>query len=213
MEPENKGLLFVFSAPSGSGKTSVLADVLKTHPDILFSVSVTTRPPREGESNGVNYYFVTDVEFDSYIESGDFAEWAVVHGNRYGTLKRTLKEALENNRTMILDTDTVGAFNIKKLYPDAVLVFIAPPSPEMLRERLRNRNTESGELIRKRLEAAPLEMSRMSDYDYIVLNDEISKAVSRISTIIKAEKLRSEQILPSLTSWREYINESETDGN
>ncbi len=213
MKPEIKGLLFVFSAPSGSGKTSVLAEVLKTHPDILFSVSVTTRPPREGESNGVNYNFVTDEEFDSYIESGDFVEWAVVHGNRYGTLKRTLKGALENNRTMILDTDTVGAFNIKKLYPDAVLVFIAPPSPEMLRERLRNRNTESGELIRKRLEAAPLEMSRMSDYDYIVLNDEISKAVSRISTIIKAEKLRSEQILPSLTSWREYINESETDGN
>ena len=213
MKPEIKGLLFVFSAPSGSGKTSVLAEVLKTHPDILFSVSVTTRPPREGERNGVNYNFVTDEEFDSYIESGDFVEWAVVHGNRYGTLKRTLKGALENNRTMILDTDTVGAFNIKKLYPGAVLVFISPPSPEMLRERLRNRNTESGELIRKRLEAAPLEMSRMSDYDYIVLNDEISKAVSRISTIIKAEKLRSEQILPSLTSWREYINESETDGN
>ena len=213
MEPEKKGLLFVFSAPSGSGKTSVLAEVLKIHPDILFSVSVTTRPPREGESNGVNYNFVTDEEFDGYIESGDFVEWAVVHDNRYGTLKGTIKEALENNLTMILDTDTVGAFNIKKLYPDAVLVFIAPPSPEMLRERLRNRNTESGELIRKRLEAAPLEMSRMSDYDYIVLNDEISKAVSRISTIIKAEKLRSEQILPSLTLWREYINESETDGN
>lgn len=191
----------------------MLTKVLKIHPDILFSVSVTTRPPREGESNGVNYNFVTDEEFDGYIESGDFVEWAVVHGNRYGTLKGTIKEALENNRAMILDTDTVGAFNIKKLYPDAVLVFIAPPSPEMLCERLRNRNTESGELIRKRLEAAPLEMSRMSDYDYIVLNDEISKAVSRISTIIKAEKLRSEQILPSLTSWRKYINESETDGN
>jgi len=213
LKPEKKGLLFVFSAPSGSGKTSVLAEVLKIHPDILFSISVTTRPPREGERNGVNYYFVTDEEFDSYIESGDFAEWAVVYDNRYGTLKRTIKGALENNRTMILDTDTVGAFNIKKLYPDAVLVFIAPPSPEMLSKRLRNRNTESGELITKRLEAAPLEMSRMSDYDYIVLNDEISKAVSRISTIINAEKLRNEQILPSLTSWREYINESETDGN
>ncbi|MBT4482092.1 MAG: guanylate kinase [Candidatus Latescibacteria bacterium] len=188
MKGNNKstGLLVVVSAPSGAGKTSVLSEVMRKFPDINFSVSVTTRPPREGERDGVNYFFVTDEEFEALIERDDFVEWAVVHGNRYGTLKSTVQDALDNNRTIILDTDTVGAFNIKKHFPDTVLIFIAPPSQEALRERLESRNTESRELIQKRLDAAPGEMARMAEYDYIVLNETLSNAAAQIGSIIEA---------------------------
>jgi len=202
----SQGLLVVISAPSGAGKTSILTELLGRYPDIQFSVSVTTREPRENERDGINYNFVSEAAFDRHIDNGDFVEWAVVHSERYGTLKKTVQDALYNNRILILDTDTFGAFNIKKLYPDAVMIFIVPPSPEVLSERLRKRNTETDELIQKRLEAAPHEMARMSEYDYIVLNDTIPQAVTRIRTIIEAEKLRSSKIIPSLTSWREYIN-------
>ena len=141
----------------------MLSDFLKIRPEINFSVSLTTRQPRKGELDGVNYYFVTDEKFDACIKKGDFLEWVEVHGNRYGTLKSTVHEVLAKGQTMILDTDTFGAFNIKKQFRDAVLIFILPPSPEILSKRLRNRNTESSDFVKKRLAAAPQEIARMAD--------------------------------------------------
>lgn len=202
-----KGLLIVFSAPSGTGKTSVLFKVLKCHPEIKFSVSATTRAPREGEKDGINYHFLSDEEFEASIKKGELLEWNVVHGYKYGTLERSVFEVLERGESIILDTDTIGAFNIRKLFPEAVLIFIVPPSPEVLDERLKKRDTESPERIKKRLGAAPTEIARMSEYDYIVVNDTFDAAVSQVNLIIEAEKLRSSRILPALSKWREYINE------
>lgn len=207
----SNGLLLVISGLSGSGKTSILSEFLKKHPEVKFSVSVTTRPPRNEERDGINYYFVSDKEFDSYIEKGEFIEWAVVHGNRYGTLKRTFQEAIDKNLTTIFDTDTVGAFNIKKKFPDALMIFVVPPSLEILVQRLKKRDTETPEIIQKRLDAAPGEMARMSGYDYIVLNDTISDAVDRISAIVKAELLKTEKMLPLLNSWRKIIDGFKTE--
>jgi len=196
------GIIVVVSAPSGAGKTSVLNGVLERRTDAVFSVSVTTRQPRQGEIDGTDYHFVSDKDFDRYLADDAFAEWAVVHGNRYGTLRRTIDRKMAEGGALILDTDTVGAFNIKRQYPDAVLVFIAPPSPEALRKRLTARNTDSAEVIRRRLEAAPEEIARMRDYDYVVVNDDLTDAIERVNTIIDAEKMKTQRMLPLLNSWR-----------
>jgi guanylate kinase len=205
------GLLVVFSAPSGAGKTTVLRGVLKAHPEMKFSVSATTRKSRDGEKDGVDYHFVSDEEFDALLAENAFLEWAVVHGNRYGTLKSMVEEGLKKGDKIIFDTDTVGAFNIKRRFPDAVLIFIAPPSPEVLMERLKSRDTESSERMTIRFNAAPKEMNRMSDYDYIIVNDTLPDAVSRVNAILAAESLRSRRIAPVLTEWRRYLNGKGTD--
>ncbi len=206
-DTKSKGLVIVISAPSGAGKTSVLFDTLKRHPEISFSVSLTTRPPREGENESVNYHYISEEEFDASIKKGDLLEWNTVHGNKYGTLNQSVGDEIRKGKSIILDTDTVGAFNIRKHYPDAVLIFIIPPSPKVLDERLLRRDTESQERIHQRLNAAPGEIARMLDYDYIVINDDLSTAVSQLCTIIEAEKLRSTRVFTALSEWREYINE------
>ncbi len=203
----SKALLLVISAPSGSGKTSVLFEVLKRHPEIKFSVSVTTRRPREGEKDGINYHFITDEEFEALIRSGELLEWNVVYGNKYGTPKKNIENVIEKGDIIILDTDIIGALNIREHYPEAVLIFIVPPSPEVLNERLKRRQTESPERINKRLGAVPSEIAKISEYDYIVVNDTFNAAVSHVSSIIETEKLRSSRILPSLSKWRKYIDE------
>ena len=202
----DKGLVIVLSAPSGAGKTSVLQKLLKLRSDLTFSVSVTTRSPRTAERDGIDYHFVSDEQFDDYINNDDFIEWAEVHGFRYGTLKKTLESALDAGDTVVLDADTVGAFNIKKCMPDAALIFIAPPSPHVLGERLRNRNTESPERLKKRLSAVPHELARMKDYDYIVVNDDLDEAVSHIDSIINAERLKPRMVLSTLSEWRTYLD-------
>lgn len=200
------GVLIVISAPSGAGKTSVLDEVFKRFDDISFSVSATTRKPRDGEIDGEDYYFVSNDDFDRYIEDDAFAEWAPVHGNRYGTLNKTINDSLERGGILVLDTDTVGAFNIRKRFPESVLVFIAPPSPEELRNRLFNRNTEPHEIIQKRLDAAPGEIQCMHRYDYIIINDELENAVGKLSSIIDAETAKTNRILPTLTAWKDNID-------
>ena len=204
--PKIKGRLIVISAPSGAGKTSVLFEILKRHPEIKFSVSSTTRTPREGEKEGIDYHYVTEEEFDASIKQNDFLEWNTVHGNKYGTLKQSVDDEIGKGTTIILDTDTIGAFNIRKQYPDALLIFILPPSPKVLHERLMSRDTESHKHIKQRLEAAPREIARMFDYDYIVINDTLSTAVSQICAIIEAENLRSTHVFSALSEWRKYID-------
>ncbi len=205
-------MLVVISAPSGAGKTSVLRGVFACHPEARFSVSVTTRPPREGERNGVDYYFVDAREFDRLLSENEFIEWAWVHGNRYGTLRRTVEEGMTRGETVIFDTDTVGAANIRKLYPEAVLIFIAPPSLEVLRQRLENRSTETPERIAQRLEAAPREMERVGDYDYIIVNEILEDAVSGFNAILEAERLRSKRMLPALAGWRNDLHGKGAEG-
>ena len=200
------GMLIVFSAPSGSGKTTLLFEILKNHPEFQFSVSVTTRAPRSDEQNGVNYHFLSEEEFEALIRNDELLEWNEVYGNKYGTLKRTVKEVLQKGKSIILDTDTVGAFNIRKHFPDAVLVFIIPPSPVVLYERLKNRHTESHEAMEKRLKAVPKEIARMTEYDYIVINDDFVRALSQVNAIIEAEKLRSSRVFPVLCEWRNYCD-------
>ncbi|MFC1538206.1 guanylate kinase [Candidatus Latescibacterota bacterium] len=205
-ESKPKGLLIVISAPSGAGKTSILFEGLKRHPDIKFSVSATTRKPRSGEKEGVNYYFLSDEEFEAAKNAGELLEWNAIHGNKYGTLKRDIDVFMKNGENVILDTDTIGAFNIKKQFPESGLFFIVPPSPEVLRERLEKRSTETPESIERRFKNYPSEISRMDEYDYIIVNDDFNKAVSQFSSVIEAEKLKSSKILPVLSEWRKYIN-------
>ena len=201
-----KGLLAVVSAPSGAGKTSVLFEVLKRCPEINFSVSVTTRTPRSGEKDGVNYHFISEEEFDKRLSKGELLEWNLVHGEKYGTVKANVEQALANGESLLFDTDTVGAFNIKKHFPDAVLIFIIPPSPKVLQERLMNRKSESSESIKNRLAAAPKEIAHMTEYDYIVINDNLETAVSQIIAILETEKIKSWKIITMLSEWRKYIN-------
>jgi guanylate kinase len=200
------GMLIVFSAPSGSGKTTLLFEILKNHPEFHFSVSVTTRAPRSDEQNGVNYHFLSEEEFEALIRNDELLEWNEVYENKYGTLKRTVKEVLQKGKSIILDTDTVGAFNIRKYFPDAVLVFIIPPSPVVLYERLKNRHTESHEAMEKRLKAVPKEIARMTEYDYIVINDDFMRALSQVNAIIEAEKLRTSRVFPALCEWRNFCD-------
>lgn len=194
------------SAPSGAGKTSVLFETLKNHPEISFSVSSTTRPPREGEREGVNYHYVTDSEFDNLVGKGEFLEWNTVHGKRYGTSKKAVSDVLERNGIVILDTDTVGAFNIRSHFPDAVLVFILPPSPGVLRDRLLHRDTETDDLIERRLNNSRTEIRHMAKYDYIIINDDLSAAAKHLDEIIMAEKLKRSRVFPTLSEWRDYID-------
>ncbi len=198
----NPGLLVVFSAPSGAGKTSVLRGLLARHPEIRFSVSATTRAPRPGELHGRDYYFIDDREFDRRIENEEFIEWAIVHGCRYGTLRSAVAASVRGGETVLFDTDTVGALNIKTFFPESVLIFIAPPSPKALRSRLENRDTETPERFRMRLGAAPREMERAVAYDYIVVNDTIENAVSGVEAILVAERLRSIRMQSILKEWR-----------
>ena len=205
-QQQNGGLIVVLSAPSGAGKTSVLKEVLNLHPEFAFSTSITTREPRKNECDGVDYQFISEDEFVERIDRGEFIEWAVVHGHRYGTLKCSVSDAQQRGQTIILDTDTVGASNIKKLFPEAILIFIIPPSLDILTERLKLRNTESPKRFSKRLSAVPQEIKQMKMFDYIVLNDTLEVAVSQVMTIIGAENLKSNKMIPKLSEWRNYLD-------
>jgi len=186
------GLLLVLSAPSGAGKTTVAHRVLETHPDALFSVSATTRAPRGAERDGVDYHFVSAARFADLVASGAFAEWAEVHGRRYGTLRETVAEALEAGRIALFDIDVQGGEQLKAAFPrQAVTVLILPPDEAELERRLRGRSTEGEEAIRLRLAAARLEVARgLRSYEYVVINDELEGALARVSAIIGAARAR-----------------------
>ena len=180
----SKGRLFVISGASGVGKSTVLKRVLDSKENITFSVSATTRAPREGEQDGVNYYFVSHETFRQMIENGEFVEYDDHMKNYYGTPRRQLDEKLERG-DVILDIEPVGAFNVQAQCPEAVLIFIAPPSYEELERRLRSRGDTPEDQIQVRLERARWEMEQSQKYDYIVINDQVEACAAKILEIIE----------------------------
>jgi guanylate kinase len=192
------GRLYVISAPSGTGKTTLLKRVMKELPEMKFSVSYTTRPSRSGEKNGVDYHFVSRDEFQRMIQTGEFAEWTEVHGSLYGTSRAHLDEYLSRDVDVILDIDTEGAAQIHQRYPQGVYIFILPPGMEDLKERLTRRGSETQEMIDLRLRNASKEIERMDQYEYIVINEQIEEAVGRIKAIIVAERCKRERVMRQL---------------
>lgn len=178
------GKLFVISGSSGVGKGTVIKEFLNKHSDFKLSVSCTTRSPRKGEVHGKNYFFLTRDEFKKFIDNNEFLEWAEFSGNMYGTQKAYVQEKLAQGKNMILEIDTKGALNVKKIMPEATLIFILPPSFEELEVRLRGRHTETEEAIQKRLESTKLEMENSKFFDYQIINDSIENAVLNLEKIM-----------------------------
>ena len=175
--------LFVISGSSGVGKGTVINEFLKQHPNFKLSISCTTRKMREGEHEGVNYFYLSTAEFNKCIQNNEFLEWAEFSGNYYGTKKSFVEKCLNNGENLILEIDTKGALNVKKIMPEAVLIFIAPPSFEELEARLRGRHTETEEAIQKRLASIKLEIENSKFYDYTVINDTVENAVLKLEKI------------------------------
>ena len=199
----NKGVLVVVSAPSGCGKDTIIAEVLKRFDDAYLSISMTTRAIRPGEVEGVNYYFVSQTEFEEKIDKGEMLEYARYGSNYYGTPAGPVRELLEKGKTVILIIEVQGAGNVKRLFPDACTIFIIPPSFRILENRLRGRGTDDDASIIKRLDIARDELARAPEFDYIVENDALNEAVEDIITIIKAEKLKTNKMKNKLS---EVIN-------
>ena len=179
-----KNRLFVISGSSGVGKGTVIKEFLAKHPEFKLSISCTTRGKRDGEVHGENYFFLTKDEFKKCVENEDFLEWAEFSGNHYGTRKSFVEDCLKNGDNLILEIDTKGALNVKKIMPEAVLIFIAPPSLEELELRLRGRHTETEEAIQKRLASIKFEMENSKHFDYKIVNDEIANAVKGLEKIM-----------------------------
>lgn len=184
------GNLIVISGPSGAGKGTIVKALLDQYASIHYSVSATTRPPREGEVNGVNYWFVSREEFLHMREHDELLEWAEVYGNFYGTPRRRVIEAINRGHDIILEIDPQGAMKIKKCFSSAVFVYIMPPSPRELSRRIVGRGTETQDAIRQRLNSVVTELGYIHEYDYLVINDELAEATADVAAIIRAEKWR-----------------------
>lgn len=185
----NKGRLIVFSAPSGCGKGTMLAEILKDK-NFYCSISATTRSPREGETDGVNYYFLKKEDFEKKIADNEFLEYACYCGNYYGTLVSEVEGKLNEGINVILEIEVQGAMKIRSLRPDALFIFISPPSVDELRRRLRKRGTESEEIIEKRVSQAERELSFISEYDYNIVNGALEDAIDDFFAVIRAEQLK-----------------------
>lgn len=177
--------LYVISGSSGVGKGTVLKGFLEKNPEFMLSISCTTRNPRPGEVDGVNYFFLSKEEFQDCIEKDKFLEWAEFAGNFYGTKKKYINKCLEEGKDIILEIDTQGALQVKKHMPEAVLIFIAPPSLEALEARLRGRHTEDEVTIQKRLCEVKEELERAEKFDFTVINDDLERAISELEAVIK----------------------------
>lgn len=185
---DSKKKLFVISGSSGVGKGTVIEKFLKRNPEFKLSISCTTRAKRDGETEGVNYFYITKEEFISSIDNCEFLEWAEFSGNYYGTKKAYVQKKLSENQKLILEIETQGALQVKHQMPEAVLIFIAPPSYQDLEFRLRNRKTESEEAIEQRLDFVKIEMENSQYYDYMIINDELDRAVIELERIIETEE-------------------------
>jgi len=182
---EKKGKLIVFSAPSGAGKTTIVKEILRNFPQIVFSISATTRPKRETESEGIEYFFLTEEEFKKKIENGEFIEWEKFYDYYYGTYKSFVMSNVEAGKSVLFELDVKGALTIKRLYPYAHLVYISPPSFEELVNRLRQRNTESESDFLKRIDRAKMELSLKDQFDYIIENKELDTAIKEAKNLVK----------------------------
>lgn len=205
-EIKRLGIALIVSGPSGSGKSSISREVMKRHPEVAFSISCTTRPPRSGERNGVDYHFLSEEEFRKKIEAGEFIEYAQVHGNFYGTLKSEVEKRVTQGIDVILDIDVQGAAKVHELcreseiFRDAAeFVFVAPPSHAELERRLRGRGTDAEEVILKRLENSKLEISHWREYSYLLINDEFEEAVRKFDALLAAFRMSTKR-------WKEEIN-------
>lgn len=180
--------LFVISGSSGVGKGTVLNGFLQKNPNFMLSISCTTRKPRPGEVDGKNYFFLTKEEFQNCIDNDKFLEWAEFAGNRYGTKRKYIRQCLDEGKDIILEIDTQGALQVKQQMPEAVLIFICPPSIEALENRLRGRHTEDEATIQKRLDAVKTELERAEKFDYRVVNDDLENAICELEKVIIGEQ-------------------------
>ncbi len=184
----NKGILFVFSAPSGCGKGTILKELFKRTDEIHYSVSATTRAPREGEIDGVNYYFTTREDFEKSIANDGMLEYAEFCGNYYGTPKDKVFEKINAGVSVILEIETIGAQKVKDEYPEAVMIFVLPPNIATLKDRLIGRATETDDVIESRVSKADAEIRKAYDYDYVIVNDDLNEAVDALEAVIKSAK-------------------------
>lgn len=201
-----KGLLILISGPSGTGKGTVCDLLRKNHPEISYSISATTRQPRPGEQDGVNYYFYDKEKFRQMIDAGELLEWAEVYGNYYGTPKQKVLDRLNAGEDILLEIDTQGALNVMKAVPEGLFIFLLPPSLEELANRLKGRGTETEESLQRRLGAAVDEIKIAHKYRYVVVNDKVEAAEKAIAGIIEAEHHRTdlnEELLAGLRQWKE----------
>ncbi len=183
------GHLFIISAPSGAGKTTLSRAILKHFTDMVYSVSYTTRSPRKGEQDGVDYYFISKEAFKKNMEMGRWSEWAEVHGNYYGTSAEFIEKGLSSDRDILLDIDVQGTIQILKRHPDSVTIFVLPPSMDTLRQRLEMRGTESKTVLNRRLENAKKEMAHKNLYRHVIVNDQLLSAIEELISIIEGYRL------------------------
>ena len=197
---QREGVLFVISAPSGAGKTTLCKEIIDIFPDLRHSVSYTTRTPRPGEVHGRDYFFVGQDEFTRMVSAGEFAEWAEVHGNLYGTSLSILNESRSKGIDLILDIDCQGAQQLKERFDGGVYIFILPPSIAELRRRLDGRSSDTEEVIERRIKNAAAEMKESRWYDYIIVNDRFSEAVQQLKSVLIAEQCRTFRVIQGISS-------------
>jgi guanylate kinase len=190
-----RGQLIVVSAPSGSGKTTIVKAILAKYPTMLFSVSATTRPKRENEVDGKDHFFLSRPEFEQRIKKNELVEWEEIYGNLYGTLKSEIEKALTSGKAMLFDIDVKGGLSIKRKYPgDSFLIFIRPPSIEVLESRLRNRKTEDEETFKRRMARVTMELGMASQFDCQVINDDLQTAIDEVNGLILARTSQHQRV-------------------
>jgi guanylate kinase len=199
--------VFIISAPSGSGKSTLVHRLLASDPGLLFSISYTTRPPRPSETNGIDYNFISRKDFEARLARGEFLEYAEVFGNYYGTNRETFESATHQGKDLVLDIDVQGARQLKVAIPQAISIFVLPPSRDVLEQRLRSRSQDSEEVIQRRLRGAAEEVQNYTQYDFVLINRDIEEASARLASIVEAERQRKtrmeEEVRPILESFED----------